>query len=159
MSNETQHTPADVRERVAKEVYLWEATRFGAAESWALRSWEQESNTRRELYFNVADRILALLRAPRGEGEASGLAECIITCMGCGQDFDPHDDAQARYHEAACEVVDHEPARGESERRPRGAALRSEAQGEDRWEVLVFGPIIEAYNEAHAARRGEGGGE
>jgi len=39
------------------------------------------------------------------------------------------------------------------------AALRSEAQGEDRWEDVVFGPITEAYNEAHAARRGEGGGE
>ena len=31
------------------------------------------------------------------------------------------------------------------------AALRSEAQGEDRWEDVVFGPITEAYNEAHAA--------
>src|SRR5690606_15113479 len=70
MSNDTtQHTPANVRERVAKEVYLWEATRFGSAESWALRRWREESNTRRELYFNVADRILALLRNPRGEGE------------------------------------------------------------------------------------------
>lgn len=39
------------------------------------------------------------------------------------------------------------------------ATRRSEAQGEDRWEDLVFGPIVEAYNEAHAARRGEGGGE
>jgi hypothetical protein len=39
------------------------------------------------------------------------------------------------------------------------AALRSDAQGEDRWEDVVFGPITEAYNEAHDARRGEGGGE
>ena len=39
------------------------------------------------------------------------------------------------------------------------AALRSEAQGEDRWEDVVFGPITQAYNEAHAARRGEGGGK
>src|SRR5690606_23546012 len=39
------------------------------------------------------------------------------------------------------------------------AARRPEAQGEDRWEDLVFGPIVEAYNEAHAARRGEGGGK
>jgi hypothetical protein len=39
------------------------------------------------------------------------------------------------------------------------AALRSEAQEEDRWEDLVFGPITEAYNEAHDARRGEGGGK
>ena len=69
MSNETMRTPAEVRERVAKEVYLWEATRFGADECWALRRWREESNTRRRLYFNVADRILALLRTPCGEGE------------------------------------------------------------------------------------------
>jgi len=42
------------------------------------------------------------------------------------------------------------------------AALRPEAQGEDRWEDLVFGPITEAYNEAHAAHptdRSESDGE
>lgn len=161
-------------------------------------------------------RDAALLRTPRGGGEASGLAECIITCMGCGQDFDADDDAQSRYHEAACEVVDHEPARVEIARRLRGAALRSgaqweegpvawlverrgvemfgwhtvyvclgrqnaeniarvmrdgewdvrvvplyraalrsEAPGDDRWEDVVFGPITEAYNEAHAARRSD----
>ncbi|HEY8378669.1 MAG TPA: hypothetical protein VIK91_19390 [Nannocystis sp.] len=109
----------------------------------------------------VRDLIGDALAALRSEapGEASGLAECIITCMGCGQDFDANDDVQARYHEAACEVVDYEPARVEIARRLRGAALRSEAQGEDRWEDVVFGPITEAYHEAHAARRGEGGGE
>ena len=33
-------------------------------------------------------------------------------------------------------------------RTPRG-------EGEGRWEDLVFGPIVEAYNEAHAARRSD----
>src|SRR5690606_18604070 len=39
-------------------------------------------------------------------------------------------------------------------RTPRGegeSARRSDAQREDRWEDLIFGPIAEAYNEAHAA--------
>ena len=35
------------------------------------------------------------------------------------------------------------------------ATRRSEAQGEDRWEDLVFGPIVEGYNEAHAAHRSD----
>src|SRR5690606_38188508 len=95
---------------------------------WIRAQWQDETPKRRAMYFDLADRILAILRTPRGEGEASGLAECIITCMGCGQDFDANDDAQARYHEAACEVVDHEPARVEIARRLRRAALRSEAQ-------------------------------
>ena len=30
------------------------------------------------------------------------------------------------------------------------AALRSDAQGEDRWEDQVFGPIVHAYNEAYS---------
>ena len=126
----TLASPADgdVREQVAMEVYVWEHVRRGAEESWARQRWQTETDGMRDLYFEAADRILALIRTPRGEGEASGLAACIITCMGCGQDFDPHDDAQARYHEAACEVVDYEPARVEIARRLRGAALRSDAQ-------------------------------
>src|SRR5690606_1788700 len=98
---------------------------------WIRAQWQDETPKRRAMYFDLAEQVAALLRTPRGEGEASGLAECIITCMGCGQDFDANDDAQARYHEAACEVVDHEPARVEIARRLRGAALRSDAQGED----------------------------
>ena len=42
---------------------------------------------------------------------------------------------------------------------PGIALLRSGAQGQDQWEDLIFAPIVEAYNEAHAARRGEGGGD
>src|SRR5690606_20582331 len=180
MSNETQHTPADVRERVAKEVYLWEATRFGAAESWALRSWEQESNTRRELYFNVADRILALLRTPRGEEEAAAMSANLARALaamqaawiewrrGRGADAamqwventligpglipgDDESDAQAFFDRAIAEIEHHQTR--------HAAALRSDAQGEDQWEDLIFAPIVEAYNEAHAARRGEGGGD
>src|SRR5690606_26043588 len=39
------------------------------------------------------------------------------------------------------------------------AARRGEEQGRERWEDLVFRPIVEAYNEARAASRGEGGGK
>jgi len=39
------------------------------------------------------------------------------------------------------------------------AARRGEEQGQERWEDLVFGPITEAYNEAHAARLGEAPGD
>src|SRR5690606_10260168 len=84
--------PADVREQVAKEVYVWEHVRRGAEESWARQRWQTETDGMRDLYFETADRILSLLRTPRGEGEG-------------------------------------------------------------RWEDLVFGPIVEAYNEAHAALR------
>ena len=142
--------PADVRERAAKTVYLWEVTRFGAAESWALRSWEQESNTRRELYFNVADRILALLRAPRGEGEADAESGGDVTVS---QLLAVLDEYNAGVFCMTPENADGTPmfsvavARGESAERLKqwanedaeeSAALRSEAQGEVRETDLVI---------------------
>jgi len=153
MSNgTTQHIPADVRERVAREVYLWEATRFGADESWALRRWREESNTRRELYFNVADRILALLRTPRGEGEAAAMSANLARALaamqaawiewrrGRGADAamqwientligpglipgDDESDAQAFFDRAIAEIENHQIR--------DAAALRSQAQGDE----------------------------
>src|SRR5690606_34629228 len=78
--------PADVRVRVAKIV---REAMADAGRSERLNTFVRNS------MWDYTDRILALLPTPRGEGEASGLAECIITCMGCGQDFDVNDDAQA----------------------------------------------------------------
>ncbi|PZM88551.1 MAG: hypothetical protein DIU79_16680 [Actinobacteria bacterium] len=126
MSEMTQ-TPADVRERVAKEVYLWEATRFGAAESWALRRWLEESNTRRKLYFNVADRILAILSAPRGEEKAwcaflAAMAEFEAAANLWADPEGPSAEDMARLDRARERVI--ECARAL-------AALSSEAQGED----------------------------
>ena len=61
MTETTQHTPADVRERVAKIVR--EAMK-DAGRSERLNTFVQNS------MWDYTDRILALLRAPRGEEEA-----------------------------------------------------------------------------------------
>ncbi|HEX7119130.1 MAG TPA: hypothetical protein VF212_10095 [Longimicrobiales bacterium] len=153
MSDATTQPPADVRERVAKEVYLWEATRVGADESWALRRWREESNMRRRLYFNVADRILAILRAPRGEGEIAAVLDAVEA------EADKWDDGFVPSF-ASRETV--------REIRRRLAALRSEAQG-DGWRIaepareLVRRETPEsravAQDAIAAARRGEGGGD
>ena len=57
----------DVRERVAREVFAWEHGRRGAAAEWIRAQWQGETPKRRAMYFDLADRILALLRTPRGE--------------------------------------------------------------------------------------------
>src|SRR5690606_18678870 len=57
----TQHTPADVRERVAKIV---REAMEDARRSERLNTFLQSS------MWDYTDRILALLRTPRGEGEA-----------------------------------------------------------------------------------------
>jgi len=67
MSNgTTQHTPADVRERVAREVFTLDA-------DWRREYWDQfrrDFPRQAQAYYDTADRILDLLRTPRGEGEA-----------------------------------------------------------------------------------------
>src|SRR5690606_21087853 len=96
MSNETQHTPADVRERVKG---AWATVKAAAlAQANLLDSHYGGQPAKAAEIRNAVEQVAALLRTPRGEGE-------------------------------------------------------------DRWEDVVFGPITEAYNEAHAARRGEGGGD
>src|SRR5690606_34525521 len=69
----TLASPADgdVREQVAKEVYVCEHVRRGAEESWARQRWQTETDGVRDLYFEAADRILALIRTPSGEGESA----------------------------------------------------------------------------------------
>jgi len=124
---------------VAREVYLWEATRVGADESCALRSWGDESNTKRKLYFNVADRIMAILRTPRGEGEAEPVAWRV--------EFRPRGEIEWQrlgtydYPDIATD---------------RALILSSSGRMECR--IVPLYPAG-AYNEAHAARRGEGGGD
>jgi len=61
MTETTQHTPADMRERVAKIV---REAMEDAGRSERLNTFVQNS------MWDYTDRILALLRAPRGEGEA-----------------------------------------------------------------------------------------
>ena len=178
MSNDTTHTPADVRERVAKEVYLWEATRFGADASWALRRWREESDTRRELYFNVADRILALLRTPRGEGETMD-ADAMWYHWSSG-----HEDAALQGLRTATDDEGHRflSMLADWQRCPKPsdhdalAALRSDAQGEvwrevddllarlERFEHDAAGEseaywrVVAMRDRIAAARRSEGGG-
>src|SRR5690554_543919 len=66
MSNgTTQHTPADVRERVAREVFTLDA-------DWRREYWDQFRRAfprQAQAYYDTADRILGLFRTPRGEGE------------------------------------------------------------------------------------------
>lgn len=72
MSERTMHAPAageDVWERVAFEVFAWEHDRRGASAEWICERWQTDSPEWRAKYFDLADRIAALLRAPRGEGE------------------------------------------------------------------------------------------
>ena len=166
-------TPADVRERVAFEAFAWEHGRSGAAAEWIRAQWQGETPKRRAMYFDLADRILALLRTPRGEGEAAAMSANLARALaamqaawiewrrGRGADAamqwientligpglipgDDASDAQAFFDRAIAEIENHQIR--------HAAALRSDAQGEDRWEDVVFGPITEAYNEMHAAR-------
>lgn len=67
VNNDMTLTPADVRERVAFEAFAWEHGRRGAAAEWIRAQWQGETPKRRAMYFDLADRILALLRTPRGE--------------------------------------------------------------------------------------------
>jgi hypothetical protein len=175
MTETTHHTPANVRERVAFEAFAWEHGRRGAAAEWIRAQWQGETPKRRAMYFALADRILAILRTPRVREprEYDTATEAI-------RDAQARADREGRTafvwyrYCARWAVRDTEPTSADyaegwmlaaraPARRSRvplyRAALRSEAQGEDRWEDVVFGPITEAYNEAHAARRGEGGGE
>jgi len=105
MSNETQHIPADVRERVD------------------------------------------VPGVPDGGNDAT-------TCPGCGLPNWSGLCAHCRgdQDEYERELVPPFPTSRPDE---ESAALRSDAQGDDHWEDLVFGPITEAYNEAHAARRSD----
>src|SRR5690606_10851136 len=171
MSNDTTQIPADVRERVAKIV---REAMEDARRSERLNTFLQSS------MWDYADRILALLRTPRGEGEAAAMSANLARALaamqaawiewrrGRGADAamqwventligpglipgDDESDAQAFFDRAIAEIKHHQTR--------HAAALRSDAQGEDQWEDLIFAPIVEAYNEAHAARRGEGGGD
>jgi len=152
----TQHTNADVRERVAREVFTLDA-------DWRREYWDQfrrDFPRQAQAYYDTADRILGLFRTPRGEEEAEPVAWRVefrprgeIEWQRLGT-YDYPDIAEeralilSRSGRMECRIVPLYPA-----------VPSSEAQGEDRWEDVVFGPITEAYNEAHAARRSEGGGE
>ena len=170
MNNDMTPTPADVRERAAMEVYVWEHVRRGAEESWARQQWQTETDGVRDLYFEAADRILAILRTARGEGEEDGGEFCDL----CGEEFDPselgtvigplgEDDGVPRWYRCPRCARAYDAGYQQGQRDPRGdetadpTAPRSDAQGEDQWEDLIFGTLVEAYNEAHAARRSEGG--
>jgi len=113
---------------------------------------------------------LALLRTPRGEGEEDGGEFCDL----CGEEFDPselgtvigplgEDDGVPRWYRCPRCARAYDAGYQQGQRDPRGdetadpTAPRSDAQGEDQWEDLIFGTLVEAYNEAHAARRSEGG--
>jgi len=62
----TQHTPADVRERVVDEIVCTFRTLYPHARGLVAPA-----------AYAAADRIIALLRTPRGEGEASDTLEKI----------------------------------------------------------------------------------
>jgi len=65
-SGTTQHIPADVRERVAREVFTLDA-------DWRREYWDQfcrDFPRIAQAYYDTADRILALRRTPRAEEEA-----------------------------------------------------------------------------------------
>jgi len=71
MANDTtQHTPADVRELVAREV-------FALDEDWRREYWDQfrrDFPRQAQAYYDTADRIRALFSTPRGEGEVEPVA-------------------------------------------------------------------------------------
>src|SRR5690606_9822431 len=129
---------------------------------------------------NAVEQVAALLRTPRGDGEAAAMSASLSRAFaamqaawiewrrGRGADAamqwientligpglipgDVESDAQAFFDRAIAEIENHQIR--------QATALRSDAQGEDRWEDVVVEPITQAYNEAHAARRGEGGGK
>src|SRR5690606_37292079 len=149
MSNDTtQHTPADVRERVTGAWATVEAAALAQAnllDSNFVGQRAQAAEIR-----NAVAHVAALLRTPRGEEEDTIPVSALRSEI-----------ALLRKHRLLpylawarlCALAGGEPVGEDSP-----AARRSDAQGEDRWEDLVFGPITEAYNEAHAAHRSEGGG-
>ena len=68
MSNETQHTPADVRERVKG---AWATVKAAAlAQANVLDSHYGGQPSRAAEIRNAVEQVAALLRSPRGEGEA-----------------------------------------------------------------------------------------
>jgi len=128
MTNDTtQHTPADVRERVAREVFALDA-------NWRREYWDQfrrDFPRQAQAYYDTADRILALLRAPRGEGEAWYAFLAALDKFEAAANLwaDPEGPTAAdmeRLRQSRQRVI--ECARVL-------AALRSDAQGEDRWET------------------------
>src|SRR5690606_33484001 len=153
----TQHTPADVREQTDVQINVWSIIRSALSRAWALsRPWavadrpQVTSEVVARLDAIAADcerEVLALLRSPRGEGEAwraflDAMDEFEAAANLWVDPEGPSAEDMARLDRARQRVI--ECARAL-------AALRPDAQGEDRWEDLVFGPITEAYNEAHAA--------
>jgi len=134
MNNDTTLTPADVRERVAFEAFAWEHGRRGAAAEWIRAQWQGETPKRRAMYFDLADRILALLRTPRGEGEGdtlwrdfeAALVEFEAAAIALGRrealPLGPREAAIDRVVQARRRVIDCACAL---------AALRSEAQGDE----------------------------
>src|SRR5690606_24597574 len=141
MSNDTTQIPADVRERVAKIV---REAMEDARRSERLNTFLQSS------VDETADRILALLRTPRGEGERAAMSANLARALaamqaawiewrrGRGADAamqwientligpglipgDDESDAQAFFDRAVAEIENHQIR--------HAAALRSEAQG------------------------------
>src|SRR5690606_34686188 len=125
MSNDTTQLPADVRERVAKIV---REAMEDARRSERLNTFPQSS------MWDYADRILALLRTPRGEGEAmdadeiwnhwtSGHEDAALQGLRAATDDEAHRFLSMLADWQRCPMPsDHDAA----------AALRSEAQGEER---------------------------
>src|SRR5690606_11890981 len=115
-------------------------------------------------------RALAGLRSDAQEEEDVG-----EVCDLCGEMFDPselgtvigplgQDEGVPRWYRCPRCARAYDAGYQQGQRDPRGdetadpTAIRSDAQGEDRWEDLVFGPITAAYNEAHDAGREDGSG-
>jgi hypothetical protein len=72
-----EDTTADVRERVAREVFTLDA-------DWRREYWDQfrrDFPRQAQAYYDTADRILAILPTPRGEGEADEHASCTCEWM------------------------------------------------------------------------------
>src|SRR5690606_30337465 len=140
MSNDTTQILADVRERVAKIV---REAMEDARRAERLNTFPQSS------MWDYADRILALLRTPRGEGDEAVGEVCDL----CGEMFDPselgtvigplgQDDGVPRWYRCPRCARAYDAGYQHGQRDPRGdetadpTALRSDAQGEDRWEDL-----------------------
>jgi len=134
----TQHTPADVRERVVDEIVSTFRTLYPHARGLVAPA-----------AYAAADRILALLRTPRGEGEAKALAWRVeYRQRGVGDarwyhlstyanEMDARE--RAKHAEAAMRVLE---CRIIPLYASPAAALRSDAQGEEdavrrTWELAV----------------------